>query len=389
MNGKSDRNILLISFVFSPNVGGVESHLDDLCTFLISRDYKVTIITYKPLDAKEHIPYIEKKKNLEIRRISWFSPKVFNKLEKLPFFEILYLVPPILFYSIWFLILNKRKIDVIQVHGFNMAIVGGILSFLFGKKLVVNTHVSFYFEEKSLYAKILKVFLSQAEKILVLTKEAKKELKKIGIKSRKVVIYRQWIDDKTFKQKDKTASRKKLKLSSDKFIALFIGRLAPAKGVGILLEAVKKISDNIQLIIVGSGPLKNKIEKLAIRNKNIYFAGKVPFEDLPYYYSAADLTIIPSTPTTKTYSEGIPRVMIESFSCGTPVAATKTGGIKEHINKNNGFIINPDNLSIVDELNKLSRRRKKILQMGKKCIKYAQREFGLLKNAKIIEESIL
>lgn len=382
------KSILLLTFVFSPNIGGVESHLDDLTNYL-TQNHTVTVITYKPLGWKEKIPLKETKKNLTIIRIPWFHPAIFNTLEKIPFVQILYLVPPILMFSFFYLLTHYRQIDILQVHGFNMAIVGSILSKILEKPLVVNTHVSFYFQKGSRYATILRYFLQQARYILVLTKESKRELKNIGIGNEKLIVYHQWIDEKTFNPKNKSNSRKKLKLDTEKFIVLFVGRFSPVKGISILVNAATKLHKNVQIIFVGSGPLASLIQEKSKETPVIRFVGKVPYEDLPFYYSAADTVIIPSTPATKTYSEGIPRVMIEAYRCGTPVIATKVGGVAEHVSQKTGVFIQPTSADIAKTINNLSNNKHQLVTLGKNATAYAYQEFGKLNNARIIEKSLL
>lgn len=382
-------SILLISFVFSPNIGGVESHLDDLCAYLTKKGYKIVVITYQPLISKGTAFIHESNNNFTIIRIPWFKFNLFNRLEKFPILEFLYLTPAILIFSYLYILLNTKKIDVIQTHGFNMAFVGAVLSVIFRKKFIVNTHVSFNFTKGTMYANILKTVLNQAEKILVLTSQAKEELLKIGVEERKIIIYHQWIDEKLFRPLDRFKSRKRLKLEKDSFIVLFIGRLIAAKGVNPLLKVAEKVNKNTKFVFVGSGPLKEVIQNAQSMHSSVHFVGTIDKSEIPYYYSSADVCIIPSMQATQTYAEGIPRVLIESYSCGTPIIATKTGGVKEHVNKNIGFFVLSHEKEIVSLINKLSAKKKLLSSMRRNCIKYAKEQFTLDKNARIIENSLL
>ena len=379
-------NILLISFVFSPNIGGVESHLDDLTDYLAKQNHNVVVLTYQPIMSYEKTSFIEHRKNIEIRRLPWIR-FLFTKLEKLPILEILYLVPPILLYTIYYLLSHRNRTDVIQAHGFNMAIVGAIASALFRKRLTINTHVSFYLQKDSLYARVLKLVLTQAAKILVLTNKAKGELVKIGVDKNKLIIYHQWIDTDLFSPKDRRLAQARCNLPKNAFIILFAGRFIVAKGVDLVLTAARQFPKDALLVLVGSGELRSLIEDEAKKNPAIRFVGQVAREDLPYYYSASDLCIIPSISATSTYSEGIPRVMIEAFSCGTPVAATKTGGVAEMITKDVGFFIEPESKPMATFIKSLSKEEEKLRTMSKRCIQYAKEQFDYAKNAAIIERS--
>jgi glycosyltransferase involved in cell wall biosynthesis len=80
--------------------------------------------------------------------------------------------------------------------------------------------------------------------------------------------------------------------------------------------------------------------------------------------------------------------MIEALTCGTPLIATKTGGVAEVINEKVGFFIKPNSSEIVEIVEKLSNQKKKLENMRKVCIDYAKKEFGKEKNLKIIADSL-
>lgn len=382
------RSILLLSFVFSPNIGGVESHLDDLCNYLSNKGHRVTVITYRPIGQASKVSFKETKKNMTIFRIPWYHPALFNLFESLPILQIIYLVPVILLFSIGYLLIYRKSVDIIQVHGFNMAIVGYLLSLLFNIKLVINTHVSFSFHPGSIYTRILKMVLNKSSYILVLTQEAKKQLASIGVNNPQILVYHQWIDEKTFRPIPKDKCRAKLDLPHDQFTVLFVGRLSSAKGITILSRTMQRMqSQKIHFVIVGSGPLARTLEQIAQGTDTIHFRGRVPFKDLPYYYSAANVTVIPSTPVTKTYSEGIPRVLIESYTCGTPVIATKTGGTGNHINVHTGLLIKLTAAGLEKAIMKMYTTKQQH-KWHSACIEYAQKEFSKNANTTIIEQSL-
>ena len=99
--------------------------------------------------------------------------------------------------------------------------------------------------------------------------------------------------------------RKKLKLDKKDFNIIYVGRLAEEKNVTLLIDAHKKIVDkypNTNLIIVGDGPdidaYKERRDKLGL-NDRIIFTGKVPWEDVPYYYHLGNLFATASTSETQ------------------------------------------------------------------------------------------
>ena len=99
--------------------------------------------------------------------------------------------------------------------------------------------------------------------------------------------------------------RKKLKLEKDAFNIIYVGRLAEEKNVVLLIDGHKDIvkkNPKANLIIVGDGPdidaYKERAKKLGL-DKNIIFTGKVPWEEVPYYYHLGKVFATASTSETQ------------------------------------------------------------------------------------------
>jgi len=110
-----------------------------------------------------------------------------------------------------------------------------------------------------------------------------------------------------------------------KTILLSIGRLVPYKGYTYLVEAMRELPENYQLILGGMGPLEEELRQQvhnAGLDSRVNFIGYVPDEDLADWYAAADLFVLPSVFRTEAF--GI--VQIEAMSCGCPVVATQIPG---------------------------------------------------------------
>lgn len=133
---------------------------------------------------------------------------------------------------------------------------------------------------------------------------------------------------------------------------IFAGRLSEEKGILELVDVFQKLPD-LQLYIVGDGPLRKTVEKNAVLSKNITIFGYQPRNKVLELMSKALCTIIPSP-----WYETGPFVLMESFSVATPVIVPKLGVFVEQIKDGeNGLFYEPKNLS---EL------AKKIQMMAKK-----------------------
>ncbi|MCK4518550.1 MAG: glycosyltransferase family 4 protein [Candidatus Omnitrophica bacterium] len=119
--------------------------------------------------------------------------------------------------------------------------------------------------------------------------------------------------------------------ASNAFTIGYVGRFVEEKGILDLIEAVSGISKNYKLLLLGAGPLKDEIIKLAkekgIENK-LDFAGSVPRDKMPDYYAIMDVLIAPSK-TIKRWKEQFGRMIVEAMSYGVPVIGSDSGSIPE------------------------------------------------------------
>lgn len=113
------------------------------------------------------------------------------------------------------------------------------------------------------------------------------------------------------------------------------------KNISGILNAVKEFSlvtDNFKLVLIGEGSekYKKKVNQLKIHNK-VQFFEHISHKDVASKMSKAHVFILFSN------YENLPCVILESFSCGTPVISTNVGGIPEYFPKNFGFLIDKNN----------------------------------------------
>lgn len=108
---------------------------------------------------------------------------------------------------------------------------------------------------------------------------------------------------------------------------LFYGRLSHEKGLMTLLQAFKDLCD-VQLIIVGNGPLDNEARKFVTEHNmnNVSFLGYKMGDELKQLICNASFVIVPS----ECY-ENNPMTIVESYSMGIPVIGSRIGGIPEII----------------------------------------------------------
>ena len=133
-----------------------------------------------------------------------------------------------------------------------------------------------------------------------------------------------------FYPQGKAAARHKLGLDSDDIILLYVGRFESIKGLNLLLEAMTYLDANqrLRLVVVGGDDDSTpEFRTLAQATRDwrigekVSFIGRVDQQNLPTYYGAADVLVLPS------YSESFGMVGLEALACGRPVVTTPVGAV--------------------------------------------------------------
>jgi glycosyltransferase involved in cell wall biosynthesis len=108
--------------------------------------------------------------------------------------------------------------------------------------------------------------------------------------------------------------------------AIYVGRLAPGKGVGTLLLAWRRLSARVPLQILGDGPARRELEAMAsdLNLSQVTFRGFVSNEVARSAIKRARLLVLPS----ENY-ENFPVTIVEAFSCGTPILCSRLGAMQE------------------------------------------------------------
>ncbi len=129
---------------------------------------------------------------------------------------------------------------------------------------------------------------------------------------------------------DRDELKRRLGVGEGEWLVLTVRRLAPRMGVEALVEAAAQLRrgrQDFRLVIVGDGVMRGQIEALVGRlgcGEYVRLAGRVPDAELPDYYRAADLFVVPTR-----FMEGFGMITPEALACGTPVLGTPVGGTEE------------------------------------------------------------
>jgi D-inositol-3-phosphate glycosyltransferase len=181
--------------------------------------------------------------------------------------------------------------------------------------------------------------LARADRIVVATLAEQTQLRFLyKANDRKLDVIPPGVDTSHFYPIPSDEAKQFLGLKPEDRMVLFVGRIEPLKGVDTLIEAMSclNLKDErrpVHLAIIGGEPdvdpeemsiemarLQKLCDDLAM-GKTVVFLGKRGQDTLPYYYSAAEVVVMPS------HYESFGMVALEAMACGTPVIASDVGGL--------------------------------------------------------------
>jgi glycosyltransferase involved in cell wall biosynthesis len=228
--------------------------------------------------------------------------------------------------------------------------------------------------------------LKKSNKIIVLSEYTKNKLSLAHkIPDEKCIIAAGGVDlEKFCPSNNKIDLRMKLNIPKDKIVLFTVRNLVSRMGLENLLIAIKNVvqeSPDIHLILGGEGPLKKRLlsltEQFGLKDY-ISFVGFITEEQLPKYYQAGDIFVLPTKEL-----EGFGLVTLEAMASGLPVLGTPIGGTKEILDRfDSDFIFeNTDPKSISKKKNS-----KRWEQISHQCRNFVENNYSWEINIDSLEE---
>lgn len=168
-----------------------------------------------------------------------------------------------------------------------------------------------------------------ADAVIAVSRHLAAQTVALGAEAGRVHVVYNGIDTTLFYSGSRDGARLSLGIASADPLILYAGNLVPVKGLDVLLEALALLArggQRFRCALVGEGPLREALPSRAAElglADRVRLVGARPLEELPVWYRAADLVVLPSR------SEGVPNVLLEAAACGTPFVASSVGGIPE------------------------------------------------------------
>ena len=142
------------------------------------------------------------------------------------------------------------------------------------------------------------------------------------------------VDRERFRLIPREEACRQLGLPEKRHRVLYVGNLQPVKGPAVLAKAFSRLTSQADLVIIGSGPERDKVVNILGQQSSVFMPGSRPHSEIPLWMNACDVLCLPS------FNEGLPNVAIEATACGLPVVASNVGGVPEVVKEGvNGFLV--------------------------------------------------
>ena len=316
--------VAILTWNYLPKrAGGTEIATQNIARDLASRGHTVLVVTTR--DAG--LPKESMGEGFRIHRVRSFKVK----LLKYAFF---------CFKTV--LILRRFKPDVTHAQAMWMGLPAFVTKKVINKPYLIWAQGSDIYFPRLFKGPISKLVLRNANALIALTRDMKKEMQKVC--NRDIFVIGNGVDPKKFGSHAKKEARYQLHIGEDERVIIFVGTLVPGKGVRYLIEAmgiIKEKQPETRLLIIGDGKERDSLEA-SVKRLNlegwVTFAGRINNAKVPEYLAASDIFILPSL------SEGFPNVIAEAMAAGLPVVTTNVRGLSEIVTDGrNGFLVEPEN----------------------------------------------
>jgi 1,2-diacylglycerol-3-alpha-glucose alpha-1,2-galactosyltransferase len=163
-------------------------------------------------------------------------------------------------------------------------------------------------------------FYNQADLLLAVSQEARRDLLKLGV-SAPIEVFYNFIDSSSYRHGTISRSevRQRLNIPDEAFVVIGAGQVQPRKRVDCFFAAAEQLPD-VHFVWVGGMPFgkiaadsAHMSKMIESAPKNVHFPGIIPLEDMVSYYQAADLFWLPSE------QETFGLVVVEAAAAGLPV----------------------------------------------------------------------
>ncbi len=214
----------------------------------------------------------------------------------------------------------------------------------------------------------LRSALGRATAVIAPTESIRREiLNQLGAVPKHMSVIPLGIDTSQFVRSTAGEQVRKKYCLEGKRVLITVGRLSPEKNIPVLIDTLKKLPEDVALMVVGSGPMEPELRQRVADNGlegRVVFTGYLSGQDLVDHYSAADAFVSAST------SEMQGTAALEAMSCGLPVACAGERAYKDIVEDGvNGFLFDADEDSCLKAVESVLSASEEIITAAKETAK--------------------
>jgi glycosyltransferase involved in cell wall biosynthesis len=236
--------------------------------------------------------------------------------------------------------------------------------------------------------------MSGAVRLIAISTRTRDDYAARGFRRDRIDVVHNGIDTQAWRPSTATSIvRRRLGIDAAAYLVMYAGRLHPGKGIDVLIDAFASLSEPAYLVVAGqeyedgSGgryevELRERARARRIADR-CQFAGHI--ESAADLFGAADVTVLPSV-----ISEGFGRIVIESMACGTPVIASRVGGIPESLTGEfEDFLFEPGDVAgLAARLAAARDWRRRDPELGRRCRLHVEQRFGIARTIAGVEAAL-
>ncbi len=343
--------------------GGMEAYTQQLAPLLAARGARVLVVTRK----FSRQPTRETLDGVEVLRVGWLK----GFLLRNPSFNLNALRET--------LFMPRGSFDAVIANGVIATLVGLKTKFfkkLFGERVKVIARpagIAWVQPQYNAFVKTVLFFLETiayklADAVVFLSPQEREQFeKKMGFLPKRVALIPTGVDAARFERAGGGRARKQLGLRGKTIV--FVGRLIQVKGLEYLIKALPRVRGNAQLVVLGDGPLRGELERLA---RELGVANRIFFVkrgDVAEFLKASDVFVLPSV------SEGLPIALLEAMAARRACVVTDIGlPVRNGID---ALVVQPKNpVALARALNKVLGNARLRKRLGENAFARVKKEFN-------------
>lgn len=400
--------ILYLSQYFPPEVGATQTRAYEMAQGLIRAGHAVTMLTEVPNHPEGVIRpgyrgrlwVREELDGIEVLRVwVWTSP-VKTLRTRLAFY-LTFMVNA----TLAGLLLARGPYDLLYATSPPLFVGGAALALSFLRRIPMVFEVRDLWPESAVALGELKSPRSirwatrleercyrQARRIVVVTEGIRRRLLERGLPEEKLALIPNGANTELFRPQPEAGRmiRERLGLG-DAFLVLYAGILGIAQGLEAVLEAAHLLRDRpeIRFLLVGDGPCKAELmrKKEELGLASVTFLDAQPREEMPAYFSAADVALVPLR-RIDLFRSAVPSKMFDAWACGCPVLLGIDGEARAILERAQaGRYVEPENPGeLASAVRELAAQRERCRELGANGRRFVEAHYSRQAQARALAE---